>query len=217
MGLKEKKEQLVEAFKTLSRLQNVVEDTHGNVSCRLDYDQFLIKPSGMQYDEITTDDVVSCFFTSGSPCRWIGDRKPSVDMIHHANIYALNENVMSICHTHSPYATSFAIARRSMPVLCTEHADYFGHEIRCLDYRDLDIWGSCVRLEKGEQAVLLGGHGVLVCCESYSPVKAVKLAAALESIAKKYTLAAMHSDTVGVIPPDDVEKWHKRYKDGYGQ
>ena len=205
---------LIESFKFLDSKQNVVEDTHGNVSCRVD-EGFLIKPSGMTYSSIKEDDIVAIACSNDS---WVavGTRKPSVDTDQHYEIYARNPQVKSICHTHSPYATAFAISNMSMEISCTEHADYFGHKIRCLPYSDLNNWGK-IKLEDKEQAVLLGNHGTLICCADENPMGAVKLAVALEAIAKKYNLAHNLSLTLQPMSKIETSKWHMRYNKVYGQ
>lgn len=208
------KAMLVDAFRFLDKKQSVVEDAHGNVSCRVD-DGFLIKPSGMSYDEIQADDVVSVVCSSaGFSC--VGSRKASVDTEHHYEIYARNPWVKSICHTHSPYATAFAIAGVTMDVCCTEHADYFGHDIVCLPYADLHNWGKSIKLDSEEHAVLLQKHGVVVCSHDENPMSAVKLAVALESIAKKYILASS-LNTLHKMNKNEISKWFTRYNNHYGQ
>jgi L-ribulose-5-phosphate 4-epimerase len=206
------------AFIEMATRPGLAEDTHGNLSCRdvnLD-DCILIKPSGIPYIQIERPDVRRVRLSDGSTFREDGCI-PSVDTPHHLSIYRRYPDVSSICHTHSPYATAWAITGNTMHVCCTEHADYFGHRIRCLPFASLDVWGDRVSLLPGEQAVLLGQHGVLVLCRDPDPRKAVALAAAVESIAKKYTLASSLSDVLSIMDHDEVEKWHDRYTNRYGQ
>lgn len=205
-----------DALHLMGRSQSVIEDTHGNVSCR-DRDTIYIKPSGVPYADIHASDVCQIGLELGEELRQNGLR-PSVDTEHHRSIYRRNPRVGSICHTHSPYATAWAIAGRDLEVSCTEHADYFGHPIRCLPFASLDQWGW-IDLCGIEQAVLLGKHGVLICANDRDPSSAVKLAIALEAIAKKYTIAAQLNWQVPGEPlnPYEVSKWHDRYQRRYGQ
>lgn len=208
---------LVEAFKFLESKKNVVEDEHGNVSCRVE-GGFIIKPSGMSYSKIEERHVaaVAC---SSTGYVVVGEKKPSVDTDQHYEIYRRNPDISSICHTHSPYATAFAIAGMGMNVACTEHADYFGHPIRCLPYAPLDQWGK-IELDRTsvfEQAVLLGKHGVLICCTDENPLAAAKLAVALEAIAKKYHLVMGRCANLSSLPDGETSLWHSRYDTSYGQ
>lgn len=209
------REELVNAFKFLAKKQNIVEDAHGNVSV-FDNGLLYIKPSGMDYEEITTGDVVVAVPLGNGNFIPVGDRNPSVDTRHHLDIYRRHNNVRAICHTHSPFATAFAISQWNVAVHCTEHADYFGHEIRVLPYKDLDNWSKYVILEEGERAVLLGNHGTLTFGKT--PLEAVKLAVALESICKKYAYAKLLGDTcASVFNETEIKKWHDRYMNSYGQ
>ncbi len=207
-------ERFIEALRFLDSKQNVVEDAHGNLSCRT-LDGILIKPSGMSYSEIESIDLVETDYTGKVTGRF-KSRKPSVDTSQHIEIYSRNERVKSICHTHSPYATAFAIAGKSMDVMCTEHADYFGHKIICLEFDSFDEWGKIV-LGNNEQAVLLGKHGTLICSNSNDPMSAVKLAIALESIAKKYVLASSISGLFYPLAGSEIKRWNLRYYNDYGQ
>ncbi len=225
-----KRSQLVASLKFLDSRQNVVEDTHGNISCRdgwvvpLDIvgaqqrQTFTIKPSGVAYDEIGGYDLVTLYIDDNSVFLSPSSMKPSVDASEHAEVYRRNPQVQSICHTHSPYATAIAIQGASMAVMCTEHADYFGHVIRCLPFASYDEWGK-IDLAVPEQVVLLGNHGVLVTSHDPDPLKAAKLAVAVEAIAKKYVIAAsiglMDSDRL--LDQDEVDRWNKRYNTVYGQ
>lgn len=210
------RQQLAHGLAQMAAQQHVIEDTHGNLSCRRD-GFICIKPSGVEYIHIVPGDVCTLRLDDLSPI-FSGHLKPSVDTAQHAQIYRENPWVNSICHTHSPYATAFAIARRSIRVMCTEHADYFGHEIRCCDYAGLDDWGAFVFPEPHERAVLLGGHGVLTFSDDPDPFAAVKLAVAVEAIAKKYVIASGISGVLQSLEQSEVRRWHDRYtKGGYGQ
>jgi len=197
------------AIYDMSDMQNVVQDTHGNVSMR-DGDKIWIKPSGVPYYEVRLDDVCCVNMDDGVPHANV--KKPSVDTPHHIAIYRNNPDVQAICHTHSPYAVAFAAMYKYIHCYTTEHADYFGTSIRCLQYADLNDWGKEVEIGCGEKAILLGRHGALTfgkdACE------AVSLAAALENVARKNHLI----NQIGICTPfRDAAKWHRRYTNDYGQ
>lgn len=208
------KRKLLEALREMANLKDVIRDTHGNVSCIEPGGIVRIKPSGMEYSLISEEDICSVAVIDGHDLGSI--RTPSVDTKNHLDIYRRHPWVGAICHTHSPHATAFAWAQAPIPCYGTEQADYFGGEIRCLQYADLDSWGDRVELREGERAVLLGRHGCLTFAED--PVTAVKLAIALENIAEKAYLAReLHYYPFDPMPQDQVDRWHKRYLHGYGQ
>lgn len=208
--------ELVAALKTMGKRNDVIRDTHGNLSVIAPSGAVYIKPSGVPYDEIHGTDVPWAAISDGEVLS--KNLKPSVDLPHHLEIYRKAPWVRAICHTHSPYATAFAIGNRGIPCLCTEQADYFGGPIRCVTYHDLDTWGAHAAPREGEKALLLGNHGALTFGKS--PSDAVNLAIALENVAQKTYLALMLHDMSGFrdrLPPEEVKKWHERYNNVYGQ
>ncbi|MFC6200639.1 L-ribulose-5-phosphate 4-epimerase [Lactiplantibacillus nangangensis] len=102
---------------------NLVTFTWGNVSA-VDRDKqlFVIKPSGVAYDELTPDDMVVCDF-EGNVVE--GHLNPSSDTPTHAYLYQKFPKIGGIVHTHSPWAVSFAQAGMDLPALGTTHADTF--------------------------------------------------------------------------------------------
>ncbi|HTB10784.1 MAG TPA: class II aldolase/adducin family protein, partial [Bryobacteraceae bacterium] len=93
----------------------------------------VIKPSGMDYDKMRPSDMVVTDL-DGKPVdsKW----KPSVDLPHHLYLYKNRPDIGGVIHTHSNYATSFALLGRSIPAYLTAIADEFGGEIPCVPYID---------------------------------------------------------------------------------
>jgi len=108
--------------------------TWGNVS-GIDRDAgvYVIKPSGVSYDDLTADQLVVVGLEDGRVVE--GHLRPSVDSETHRRLYLAFGGVGGITHTHSPSAVAFAQAKRDIPVLGTTHADAFNGPIRCT--RDL--------------------------------------------------------------------------------
>lgn len=104
--------------------------TWGNVSA-VDRESgiMIIKPSGMEYDEMTADDMVAVCLETGEVVE--GRYKPSSDTPTHLELYRAWQAVGGIVHTHSRWATSFAQAGRGVEPLGTTHADCFYGEIPC--------------------------------------------------------------------------------------
>jgi len=116
------KESVCEANLDLVR-HNLIIFSWGNVS-GIDRDSGIvaIKPSGVDYATLSPKDIVLVDL-AGNIVE--GDLKPSSDTPTHLEFYRQWKNVGGVCHTHSPYATSFAQAKREIPALGTTHADYF--------------------------------------------------------------------------------------------
>ena len=127
--LEELKKKVYEANILLPKY-NLVTFTWGNVS-EIDRESglFVIKPSGVDYDTMTPDDMV-VMDLNGNKVE--GKLNPSSDTPTHVEIYKAFKDIGGVVHTHSSYATSWAQAGRSIPCYGTTHADYFYGEIPCV-------------------------------------------------------------------------------------
>lgn len=102
--------------------------TAGNVSERLpDGNSFMIKPSGVSYDNLTSAMIVICDL-DGKVLE--GELVPSSDTAAHAYVYKNMPDVGGIVHTHSNYASAWAAIHSAIPCALTAMADEFGGEIR---------------------------------------------------------------------------------------
>ena len=108
---------------------NLIVFTWGNVS-GIDREKglFVIKPSGVDYDKLTPDDMVVVDL-NGNVVE--GRYKPSSDTPTHLELYKAFPCIGGVTHTHSLYATSFAQAGRGVLPYGTTHGDYFDGEIPC--------------------------------------------------------------------------------------
>ena len=127
--LEQLKKEVFEANMLLPKY-NLVTFTWGNVS-GIDRESglFVIKPSGVDYDVMTADDMVVVDL-QGKVVE--GRLKPSSDTATHVELYKAFPNIGGVVHTHSPYATSWAQSGRSIPCYGTTHADYFYGDVPCL-------------------------------------------------------------------------------------
>ena len=110
--------------------KGVVIYTWGNVS-GIDRKKGLvvIKPSGVDYANMTADDMVVVDLNTGEPVE--GKWKPSSDTATHLELYRKYPQIAGIVHTHSVNAVAFAQAGRAIPALGTTQADYFYGDIPC--------------------------------------------------------------------------------------
>ena len=108
--------------------RNLVVLTWGNVSARINENLIAIKPSGVEYNSMTPDDIVIVNL-EGKIIE--GNYKPSSDTPTHIELYKKYPQIKGVCHTHSTFATAFAQAGISIPALGTTHADYFYGDIPC--------------------------------------------------------------------------------------
>lgn len=127
--LEELKKEVCEANLELVR-KGIVIYTWGNVSGISEDGKFMvIKPSGVDYDGMTWEDMVVVHIESG--VRAEGRWKPSSDTETHLELYRRYKNIRGIVHTHSVNAVAFAQAGIPIPALGTTHADYFYGDVPC--------------------------------------------------------------------------------------
>lgn len=229
--LEELKKQVYEANMELPRY-GLVTFTWGNVS-GIDKETglFIIKPSGIDYDKLTPEDMVVMDLQGN---RIEGHYKPSSDTPTHLELYKAFPEVGGIVHTHSSYATSWAQAGRGIPCYGTTHADYIYGEVpclRCLTKEEIEeayeentghlIVNEFLRINRDPMAV------PAVLCKNHGPfawgkdaMDAVHNAVVLEEVAKM----AYRTEIINpkVTPaPNELQDKHYFRKHGtnayYGQ
>lgn len=175
----------------------------------------VIKPSGMDYDKITPENLVAVELETG---RVIDSTlRPSVDLPHHIFLYRHLPEVGGVIHTHSNYATAFAAVHLPVPLVLTAIADEFGCEIPCAPYVDNEgehIGEAILKFRNRAPAILMGNHGVFAWGSSAK--SALKAAVMTEDVAKTVHLAKQIGNPIP-IPPEEAEKWYDRYHNRYGQ
>lgn len=174
----------------------------------------VIKPSGMDYDKLRPSDLaVTDLGGRKREGRW----NPSVDLPHHLYLYRHRPEIGGVIHTHSNYATCFALLGRPISVYLTAIADEFGAEVPCAPYVDNqgDHIGETILTHMGKApAILLGHHGIFAW--GATPRAALKAAVMLEDVAKTCYLA-LSLGRPKPLPTKEVRKWYERYHTTYGQ
>ena len=150
--LKKLKKQVLEANLLLPKY-NLITFTWGNVS-GIDRERGLvvIKPSGVEYDGMTVDDLVVVTL-DGEQVE--GDLRPSSDTPTHLELYKAFGSIGGIVHTHSQWSTTFAQSGLDIPALGTTHGDYFYGSIPCTDKMTPEAIGGEYEKETGTMEVLL--------------------------------------------------------------
>ena len=126
--LEQLKEEVFQANLELPE-RGLIKYTWGNVSA-VDSEKglFVIKPSGVGYDDMKASDMVVCDF-DGNVIE--GDLNPSSDMPTHAVLYKEFPEIGAVVHTHSTWATIWAQAGLDVPAMGTTHADTFYGTVPC--------------------------------------------------------------------------------------
>ena len=195
--------------------------TSGNVSARVPGTELmLIKPSGVEYQDLTPESMVLCDLDGRPAADGDGNGlSPSSDTAAHAYVYRHMPEVGGVVHTHSAYATAWAARGEPVPCVLTAIADEFGGEIPVGPFALIggdDIGRGIVETLTGHRskAVLMRSHGVFAI--GRGPRDAVKAAVMCEDAARTVHLARALG-TPQEISQEHVDRLHWRYTHEYGQ
>ncbi len=195
--------------------------TAGNVSERVPgSDLFVIKPSGVSYDELKADNMVVCDLDGqkiddGTPASLA----PSSDTAAHAYVYKHMGDVGGVVHTHSTYATAWAARGEEIPCVLTMMADEFGGPVPVGPFAiigDDSIGRGIVETLRDHRspAVLMQNHGPFTIGKDAKA--AVKAAVMVEEVARTVHIAKQLGD-VNPIEQQHIDSLYERYQTVYGQ
>jgi len=191
--------------------------TSGNISARdPETNLVVIKPSGVKFEDLTPESMVVVDI-DGDVVE--GDLKPSSDTASHCYIYRHMPDVNGVVHTHSRYATAFAVVGRPIPCITTAMGDEFGGEIPCGGFQLIggaQIGQEVVKTLEDHRSpsCLLQSHGVFAV--GASAEKAVKAAVMTEDNAAIVWTALQIGEPLS-IDVSDIDKLYDRYQNVYGQ
>ncbi|WP_304063030.1 L-ribulose-5-phosphate 4-epimerase [Pedobacter glucosidilyticus] len=206
---------------------NLVIFTFGNVSVAdRDLGVFAIKPSGVDYTKLKVEQMVIVDFDGNTVA---GDLRPSSDTKTHAVLYKHWDNINSVVHTHSTYATAWAQSQRDIPIYGTTHADYTTCDIPCAPPMSDEMIKGNYEYETGFQIInclkerglsnsdvemiLVGNHAPFTWGKTAD--KAVHNSAVLEEIARMAYLTEQINPQVPKLKDALINKHYDR-KHGEG-
>jgi len=195
--------------------------TAGNVSQRVPgTDLFVIKPSGVSYDQLTAQTMVVCeLHGTKIDDGTAAHLQPSSDTAAHAYVYRHMPQVGGVVHTHSPYATAWAAIGEPVPCALTMMADEFGGQIPIGPFAligDDSIGRGIVETLRSSRspAVLMKNHGPFTV--GADARAAVKAAVMVEDVARTMFLARQLG-TPAPIEQSHIDSLYERYQNVYGQ
>ncbi len=193
----------------------LVTATSGNVSGLDDKTGLvLIKPSGYDFDKLKPEHLLVVDI-NGNIVE--GDLSPSVDTATHLYVYRHRSDIKSIIHTHSPYATSFAVLGETLPMCLTTLAMEFGSPIPVSDFAVIggeEIGKEIVEKIGACPAILMRNHGVFTVGKTVHA--ALKAAIMLEEAAQTMHYAMLRGK-VDELPKEIIAESYKFYQEKYGQ
>ena len=180
--------------------------TSGNLSI---YDResgrMYITPGSYPYEDMTGDDMVAIDLDGNivEPTN----HRPSSEWKLHAAIYRSFEGASAVVHTHSPYATSFAINNVGIPVVLYEIAWFLGGDIPVAEGAlpgSPEVGENCVKVMGERYGCLMGNHGAVAYGGTLA--QAYTRAVYIEDAAKAYALA-LSNGPVKVVPDEEVRRF----------
>ena len=174
--------------------EKLVARTWGNISARIDADNYLITPSGLDYTSMREEDIVSVNIKTG---EYTGINRPSGEKGVHSAAYEVFDDVNFVVHTHQTYATAVSLAGFDSFDITEEEIEKLGG-IALAEYGlpgTKEITNACKSaLLTGAHTVLMIHHGVLVLGkDKEEAMKRVKL---LESICERNVKRVIKDNTL---------------------
>jgi len=195
--------------------QNLTIGTWGNISVLdSDTDLVYIKPSGIEYNEVETKDIV-VLEKKGKIVE--GTRNPSIETSMHLAIYNARDDVGAIIHYHPIYSSVLAVTGLSLPGICEDFVQLVGNKVVCAKYGlpgSKELAKNAVIALGERKAVFLLNHGTL--CVGKDMKEAMKVCYVVEKTAHIYIL----SKNIGkcrIIPEEAIKAMQDFAKNNYGQ
>ena len=176
---KKARELVIKAGKELVE-KGLVARTWGNVSARISETEFVITPSGRDYESLKPKDLVKVKIKDAS---YEGDIKPSSEKGVHAAAYALRETANFVIHTHQYYASCVSADEQDMPFApCAKYGLPGSKNLK----KNLI---KSIEQNSDAKKFLMAKHGALIIGDSYE--EAFKLSSKLESECKKQVMSRL--------------------------
>lgn len=208
------KEKIIHAGKELVNL-GLVAATWGNISIRLPENKgMVITPSGMDYCNITLEDLV-VLDLQGNVLE--GGRKPSSEKLLHLTIYRRRPDVQAVVHTHSSYATAYAVVRKPIPALVEDLAQIVGGNVDVAQYASpgtQELADYAVDALADKMGALLANHGVVGVGRDLA--EALRVCQLIEKTARIGIMAKIIGDPV-LLSDEEIKSMRQVYLFHYGQ
>ncbi len=168
--------------------------TSGNLSVfDRESGKIYITPGSFPYEKMTPEDIMAIDL-DGNILE--GKHSPSSEWRMHAAIYRADKCVNAIVHTHSPYATAFAINHMRIPAVLYEMVFFLGGDIPVAEGAipgTPEVGENCVPVLKERNGCLMANHGALAVGDTLD--RAYTRAVYIEDAAKAYSVALTHGKT----------------------
>lgn len=183
--------------------EKLMAGTSGNISIfDRETNQMIITPSCVDSVGMTEEDIIVTTL-SGEVLE--GSHKPSSEWRLHAQIYQNMEQVCAIVHTHSPYATAFAVTHDPVPTILIEMIPFLGGNVPVSKFAfpgTEQVGTNAVEQLRDRNACLMENHGVVAVGGTME--QAYVRAVYVEDAAKIYHMAACVGKPVSISAEDEA-------------
>ena len=177
--------------------------TSGNLSIFLpERELVVITPSSVRYDSMLLEDIVVTDFDGN---KVEGHQAPSSELKLHMAVYK-NGLAKSVVHTHSPYATAFAVNQKDIPLILIEMIPFLGGEVHCTEFApagSIELANIATAGLQEKKVCLLANHGVVAIGDTIE--KAYIRAEYVEDAAKICKLAMIGGE-IKTVSLQDINK-----------
>ncbi len=185
------KKEVIEYAKKLNT-ENLSPLRSGNISMRGINDGvegFFITPSGVKYDDLTTDSIVFLELNENNNIKKISDKviNPSSEWRFHQDIYIEKRDAHAIVHAHSVNAAAVSAHGKNIPAFHYMVALAGGNNIKCAEYATFgtkELSQNIIKALDRRKACLMSNHGQVAFGKSLS--EAFELAEEIENICHQY-------------------------------
>lgn len=210
----ELKELIVETGVTMINEELTV-GTWGNFSMRdTETNLIYITPSGMNYRELTTDDIV---VLDNSNNTIDGSRVPSIETFLHISIYNARSDVNAVIHTHPLYSSVLGVNGMELPGINEDFVQIVGDKMVCSEYAlpgSPELAENVVKGLGQRNGVLLPNHGTVVVGTDMP--SALTICHVVEKSAHIYIMAKSIG-TPRLISMEDILAMQEYKRNQYGQ
>lgn len=191
-------------YSKLAYNQGLFSGTSGNISAFDPENGYVvITPTSIAYSSMKIDDIV-VIDLSGKQID--GQCKPSSEWRMHNSIYQARNGVFAVFHTHSPYATSFSVTKKDIPLILTEMFPSLGENVPVAEFArpgTVEMGTEALKAMTNANACLLCNHGVLTVGRTVE--QAYTRAIYVEDVAKTYYYALTSGFEINLLPDDYIQ------------
>ncbi len=141
--------------------ENLVQGTWGNISARLDEDNMLVTPTGLDYNQLKPEDMP--IVQISDPSIWKDGLKPTSERKIHAAVLSARPEINACIHSHPVFCSIIASMRLELPVLNDEMEKLVGGTVKVGAYGlpgTKKLKEGTVAAMEGRNACFMANHGV---------------------------------------------------------